>query len=256
MRRCRPSWVVVTMTILHCAGCARDAAPEARASVERPQKQAAPLGVSEVVGQSVKGAPIEMVRFGSGERPVLVLGAIHGDESTSVVLTRALVAELRANPAASSGVPAAVIEVMNPDGVAAGTRTNARKVDLNRNFPAANFSGSARRGHDALSEPEAKALADVIERLRPRLIVSVHSMDKPCNNYDGPAKSVAEAMSRHNGYPAEATIGYPTPGSLGSWVGIDKEIPIITLELPRSLRGNDIWRTNREAVLAAITFFR
>jgi protein MpaA len=239
------------------AGCARDLAPEAHASVERPLKRAAPRQTSEVAGRSVKGEPIEMVTFGGDSpQPVLVIGAIHGDESTSVLLTRALVGELRQNPSAAGGVPVAVIPVMNPDGVATGTRTNARKVDLNRNFPAGNFSGSARRGRDALSEPESKALFDVIERLRPRLILSVHSMDKPCNNYDGPAKGVAERMSQLNGYPVAGTIGYPTPGSLGSWAGIDKGIPVITLELPRSLRGESVWRTNREAVLAAIRFDR
>jgi protein MpaA len=244
------------MTVWHCEGCARHATPETHASVEHPLNLPAPRETSEVIGRSVKGEPIEMVTFRDGPQPVLVIGAIHGDESASVLLTRALVGELRQNPSAAGGVSVAVIPVMNPDGVAAGTRTNARKVDLNRNFPAGNFSGSARRGRDALSEPESKALFDVIERLCPRLIVSVHSMDKPCNNYDGPAKAIAERMSQLNGYPAAGTIGYPTPGSLGSWAGIDKQIPMITLELPRSLRGEAVWRTNREAVLAAITFYR
>lgn len=256
MRQRGASWSSLALAVMLCAGCGRGGGgPEKRVQAQ-PLQQAAPLGVSKVVGRSVKGEPIEMVTFGGGERPVLVLGAIHGDESTSVVLTRALVAELRKTPSAAGGVPVAVIPVMNPDGVAAGTRTNARRVDLNRNFPATNFAANTRRGREALSEPESQALADVIERLRPRLILSVHSMDKPCNNYDGPAKAVAERMSQLNGYPAAGTIGYPTPGSLGSWAGIDKAIPVITLELPRSLRGDDVWRTNGEPVLAAIRFVR
>jgi protein MpaA len=259
MRRCGVLGIVVTTLVALDAGCTRGVVHESEAteSSARPLKPAAPLGVSEVVGRSVNGLPIEMVTFGGdGPRPVLVIGAIHGDESTSVVLARALVDELRRNPSAAGGAAVAVIPVMNPDGVAAGTRTNARKVDLNRNFPAANFAGSARRGREALSEPESQALADLIARLQPRLILSVHSMDKPCNNYDGPAKAVAERMSKLNGYPVAGTIGYPTPGSLGSWAGIDRQIPLITLELPRSLRGDDVWRTNREAVLAAIQFSR
>jgi protein MpaA len=81
-------------------------------------------------------------------------------------------------------------------------------------------------------------------------------MDVPCNNYDGPAQHIAELMSRYNGYAAKSNIGYPTPGSLGSWAGIDRQIPMITLELPRSLPGNKAWPNNRQAVLAAITAVR
>jgi protein MpaA len=256
MRRIGVSWLSAALTVLLCAGCGRDGVAREKAVPDRPLKPAAPREASEVVGRSVGGEPIEMVTFGTSPRPVLVIGAIHGDESTSVVLTRALVAELRQNASSAGGVPVAVIPVMNPDGVSAGTRTNAHRVDLNRNFPAANFSGHVRRGRESVSEPEARALVDVIERLRPRLILSVHSMDKPCNNYDGPAKAVGERMSQLNGYPALPTIGYATPGSLGSWAGIDRQIPVVTLELPRSLKAADVWTANRTAVLAAITFYR
>jgi len=60
-------------------------------------------------------------------------------------------------------------------------------------------------------------------------------------------------MSGHNGYPPAATIGYPTPGSLGSYAGIDRQIPMITLELPRTLPGQAAWDNNRAALLAAIS---
>ena len=53
-----------------------------------------------------------------------------------------------------------------------------------------------------------RVTSDVFERLQPRLIITVHSMDKPTNNYDGPAREMAELMSRYNGYPPTATIGY------------------------------------------------
>jgi hypothetical protein len=34
------------------------------------------------------------------------------------------------------------------------------------------------------------------------------------------------------GWPVRTNIGYPTPGSLGSWLGIDRGLPVLTLELP------------------------
>jgi protein MpaA len=194
---------------------------------------------------------------------VLVMGAIHGNEPTSADVSRGLLEELRRNPQLLGGAPVAIIPVANPDGLAAGTRTNVNKVDVNRNFPAANWKARAHArarnnfgGKESASEPETAALIATIERLRPRLIISVHSMDEPCNNYDGPAKPIAELMSRYNGYPATPTIGYPTPGSLGSWAGIDRQIPMITLELPRKLPASQAWAKNRDAVLSAILAVR
>jgi protein MpaA len=59
-------------------------------------------------------------------------------------------------------------------------------------------------------------------------------------------------MAGFNGYPVTATIGYPTPGSFGSWAGIDLGIPVITLELPRELSGPKAWESNRQALLVAL----
>jgi protein MpaA len=213
-----------------------------------------------VIGYSVQRRPIQLYTFGAGPRPVLVMAAIHGNEPTSFDVARGLIEELRVQPQSAAGVPVVVIPIANPDGLAAGTRTSANKVDLNRNFPASNWSGKGQGarsknnygGAASASEPETNVLMHTIDRLQPRLIISVHSMDSPCNNYDGPAQRIAELMSRYNRYPAKGNIGYPTPGSLGSWAGIDRQIPMITLELPRKLPASKAWPDNRNAVLAAI----
>jgi protein MpaA len=186
----------------------------------------------------------------------MILAAIHGDETTSATVANGLLLHLEQH---SPQTPVAIILVANPDGYAAHTRTNAHKVDLNRNFPASNWSSrsssrSAKNfgGASSASEPETLALMHTIDALRPRLIISIHSMEKPCNNYDGPAKQIAELMSKYNGYPATPTIGYPTPGSMGTYCGIDRQIPMITLELPRRLDGAQAFLNNRDALLEAI----
>jgi len=71
-----------------------------------------------------------------------------------------------------------VVSTMNPDGSVARRRTNARGVDLNRNFP----YGWARGKRGSIyypgphrgSEPETRAVAVFLERLRPDLVVSLH----------------------------------------------------------------------------------
>jgi predicted deacylase len=213
----------------------------------------------EVLGYSVEGRPIEIEYFGHGAPAVLILGGIHGDEPTSVDCTRGLIALLRAKPELVTARTVAIIEVANPDGYARRTRTNFRGIDCNRNFPANNFkpggSKAARGGREPASEPETRAILKAMDQLKPKHMISIHSIrgkQRQQNNYDGPAEPLARAMAVHNGYPVTSTIGYPTPGSLGSFAGHDLGIPIITLELPSSQPGNEAWKHNRDALIASI----
>ena len=265
------SLLLSVVVLVLVAGCAprnqsfEPAPAQVGSTPAAPAAPAAPRVMPQTIGHSVLGRPIEMYSFGpvEGGRPVIVMGAIHGNEPTSADVSRGLLDELLVDPRAATagvgGVPVVVIPVPNPDGLAAGTRYNANKIDVNRNFPSRNFNERTpgrtfRGGTKPASEPETVALMNVIERLRPRLIVTVHSIadGKHCNNYDGPARAIAEVMTKHNGYPAVPTIGYPTPGPLGNWGGNDRQIPMITLELPRALPASRAWPDHRAAVYAAI----
>jgi len=70
----------------------------------------------------------------------------------------------------------------------------------------------------------------VIEKYSPKLILTLHAPFKIVN-YDGPARHYAEKISELVGYPVQADIGYSTPGSFGTYAGVEKGIPTITLEL-------------------------
>jgi protein MpaA len=242
----------------------------------RPQSPVSPKPVVKVLdlGKTVQGRtlvlylfdgrataavpPSSDLRATDGPATVLVLGGIHGNEPTSEATAWELVEHLKGNPSLWRGQVIAVLPSANPDGQARNTRTNAHGVDVNRNFPARNWkrtaAGPSYGGAQPAGEPETQAIVRVIETLRPRTIISIHSITSggPCNNYDGPAEALATIMGRKNGYPVKASIGYPTPGSLGSWAGIDRETPIVTLELPRDLPGDRCWQQNREALLSAL----
>ena len=186
-------------------------------------------------GHSVEGRALRARRFGpDGPRPLLVVAGVHGDEPSSVAGAVELEQRLADGQVVPEG-PVWLVAALNPDGLARGQKNNARDVDLNRNFPAVNFSAQHRPGYfpgeRPLSEPETAALAALIERERIAAVVAIHA-PFACVNYDGPAVDWARRVAAACGWPARADIGYPTPGSLGTWLGLDRGLPILTLELP------------------------
>ena len=194
------------------------------------------------------------MQIGTGPTRVLLIGGIHGDEPEGHPLVERLVDELTANPRSALGSTLVIIRDLNPDGTAARSRTNTNGVDLNRNFPASNWNSKARDprnnpGPRPESEPETRVLVETLRAFQPDRILVMHATrGKPMVNYDGPARQLADSLSQLNGYQTTDTIGYPTPGSLGSYAGIDQQIPIITLELPRGIRSEAAWQANADAL--------
>jgi protein MpaA len=194
--------------------------------------------------------------FGNGPDATLVFAAIHGDEPASAFVGRKLLEHFEQHPQLWIGRTVALIPVTNPDGIAARTRTNANGIDCNRNFPASNWNqrrGLLRSnpGTRPASEPETLAVMEALAQIRPAKVLSIHSGLR-CNNYDGPAEHLAKLLAEYNGYPVVATVGYPTPGSFGSWAGGDLELAVVTLELPRSNNGPRAWEENREGIMALV----
>jgi protein MpaA len=190
----------------------------------------------ETIGRSSQGRPILAGRFGANHRPasLLVVAGVHGDEPATVEATADLARRLTLGEL-SPPAPFWLIPALNPDGLAVGQKNSARDVDLNRNFPALNFTTTHQPGYfpgaTPLSEPETQALVALIDREAITRVVAVHA-PFACVNYDGPAQNWARDVAAACGWPVRADLGYPTPGSFGTWFGVDQGRPILTLELP------------------------
>jgi len=192
--------------------------------------------------------------LGQGQDVTLILATIHGNEPAGTPLVRRLSEYLQQHPDILQGRKVVLLPVANPDGMAHNTRYNVNGVDLNRNFATANRSNSARHGHTALSEPEARAIASVIRQYSPDRIVSIHQ-PLACIDYDGPAEALANHLAKHCDLPIKK-IG-ARPGSLGSYAGLTLRVPIVTLELPGNadrLNGNSLWQRYGPALVAAVTY--
>ena len=130
-----------------------------------------------LLGRSVEGRRIEAVELGdphSRDR-LLVVGCIHGNECAGLAIVRAL--EQLPTP---RGLDLWLLENLNPDGYAAGTRQNAHGVDLNRNFPYAwkPLTGIYNSGPRPLSERESRIAYHLILRVRPRISIWFHQHER------------------------------------------------------------------------------
>ena len=233
-------------------------------------------GLVAGAGRSVHGVPLwsnDVLPASSAPKfKVLLLGGIHGDELASVTLAFDWIARSRGVQAAAmphagktakptiADVGWRFVPLLNPDGLlhSPSTRVNAHGVDLNRNFPTADWARDAqpywikrtrkdpRRfpGTQPLSEPESRWLLQQIDQFHPDLIVSVHA-PYGLLDFDGPPP----APRRLGSLQLDPVGVYP--GSLGNYGGLVKNVPVMTLELknaravpPRELAAmwNDLQR--------------
>ena len=193
---------------------------------------------ASVYGKSLDGIPLTVYLPETARADAVVLASIHGDEAeTTVVVSEAL----RCLP--RGDLQAAVILCANPDGTLRGTRGNGRGVDLNRNFPTSNWKPDPvcykSRANDArdialspgakpASEPETRALLSLLERLKPRAVISLHAALACIDDAGG--SPLGRQLAARCALPLITEIGYPTPGSMGTWAS-EQGLTLVTWEL-------------------------
>src|SRR5690606_14233919 len=135
-------------------------------------------------------------------------------------------------------------------------RKNSSGVDLNRNLPTNDWTNDVAEeryfpGPSAGSEPENQALVSWLETNKPQLVISLHSW-KPLLNINGSCQPEAEVLSRITSYEIKDSIGYPTPGCLGTYCGLERDMPTITYELERNLNPEQILHKHVPAIMEAL----
>jgi hypothetical protein len=205
-----------------------------------------------VIGYSVLGRPLEVYRFGAGERERFILAGIHGGyEWNTVALAEELIRYLSENPEViPPDMTLYILRDMNPDGEARSHsydgRVNEHGVDLNRNFPyhwkeSWNLDGCwqyrpVTAGAYPASEPETVAVINFIHLHHIEAIISYHSAalgvfaggDPPFE----PSERLAETISLRSGYQyPPIDTGCEMTGDLTDWASSLEGIPAVDIEL-------------------------
>ena len=180
------------------------------------QQDARPAVIGRrVIGTSVRKRDIVAWHLGERGKPkVLLIATMHGNEGAP----RRVLHALRDGPRIR-GINLWVVPTYNPDGLARGTRKNARGVDLNRNFPYRwrDLDGNYESGRRAGSEPETRAMMRFLRDIRPRRIISYH---QPLYGVDTDTKrpKFARRVARALDLPRKSfTCGGVCHGTMTGW---------------------------------------
>ncbi|OQW50254.1 MAG: hypothetical protein A4S09_00220 [Proteobacteria bacterium SG_bin7] len=182
-------------------------------------------------------------------KPLLFIGGVHGDEYEGVELaaqTLLWLDSIYQSDSTTEISPWVLIPCINPDGYKSNQRTNGRGVDLNRNFPARDWSPRIKSsrynpGTFPASEPEVRALANFIVRYSPRLVIHCHSWHPSITFTGNEAPVEAKILGETTGYSVQPDIGYPTPGSLGQFAWLEQQIPVICIEEQEGTAVESVW---------------
>lgn len=208
-----------------------------------------PAAGPQVIGRSVQGRAITALHLGAHDAPVrlVVFGQMHGNEPAG---PRVVAALARMTPPAQ--VQVWLVPTLNPDGAAASRRTNARHVDLNRNFPVA-WARTPRSiyfsGPRAVSEPETRAALDFLAEVQPTAVLSFHQAFARVDNSHARSRAAAAQLSRLIGLP-DGSVSCPSTcrGTMTGWIDASLKAIAITVELRSRVSGASAARAARAAL--------
>jgi hypothetical protein len=204
-----------------------------------------------IIGYSVAGRELEVYRFGSGSRKLMVVAGMHGGyEWNTIALANQLITLLRGRQdLIPDHVTLFILRSLNPDGEAREYgihgRTNENGVDLNRNWPTlwrpewppdgCWFYLPVSAGPYPTSEPETMALMSFIKSTDIQALINYHSAALGIfpggQPPDSKSISLAEAVSAVSDYPfPPIDTGCTYTGQLIDWASTNG-IAAVDIEL-------------------------
>lgn len=226
---------------------------------------------TEIVGASLKGRPIVAYRFGNGPVKISFVGGIHqGDETNSTGLVEEAIRYYSQHPdVLPRDLTVIFIPSANPDGFVAKTRTNARGVDLNRNWPTKDWKSDTYDafglvkgggGSEPLSEPENAALWKYFQANNIISVIWYHARGGMVVDTQATANGyryssyLGRLMSASIGYDYKEVFNvYEVTGDASDFLN-SKGIYSLVIELTEY--GEIEWTKNLRGFTTAINFFK
>jgi protein MpaA len=221
----------------------------------------------ERIGTSVQGRNIYVDLFGSGDQQIFFVSALHGSEPVTIDIMEKWISHLDDNQEIiPEDKTLAIVKRANPDGIVYGTRWNARHVDLNRNWPTADWQphswwgsyyctwcGGAYRA----SEPETRALLNMYRNRGADAIFAYHAAgDLVVPGETSHNQSVNWALDYANlsgiAYGSGGWTAYPITGDMNVWAVEELDIPSVLIENPSAT--NDYFEDHLPALLNVLQY--
>ncbi|WP_435254830.1 M14 family zinc carboxypeptidase [Tenacibaculum sp. A30] len=122
---------------------------------------------TKIIGESEQQRAIYQLKFGTGEKRILIWSQMHGNESTGTKAVFDFLNFIQRFPdheitkAIVNNCSITIVPMLNPDGAQAYTRVNANNVDLNRDAV-------------ELQAKESKLLRKILEEVNPQFCFNLH----------------------------------------------------------------------------------
>lgn len=243
-----------------CAGSWAVWACSAGLSAAENQPLAAPASriAWGALTRSVEDRVIEYCRFGAGDEHVLVVAPLAGDEFEGVELAERLASHLEQFPRRLSETTVTIVRDPNPDGRFHRTAANARGVLLDQNFRTRHWrkyplGDRWLSGREPESEPETRALADLLDDLKPSRVIVLGSSRRPgVLNYAGPAEPIALRVAELAQMKPMPLVAADAAGALAALAGFDRGIATLVFRVPARSTVERNWSSYKRALLAAL----
>jgi protein MpaA len=238
---------------LHAKGSRTEPAAETVSSSGRPAVTAD--SAWSRFYRSTEQRPIETVITGSGPERIAILASLHGDETQSVSLVEELARWTREQPESRRKASVLFIRSPNPDGLFSRSPWNVSGVDLNRNFPSANWQElkNGRSGNRSASEAETRVIVRILSDFHPTLVVHLKdTRQSGVVNYEGDIQPRAEQIAEMLSVPVVSGLGGKTTGSVENYAMTRLSCPSLTLLLAREASDEAAWAKNHDALLALV----
>ncbi len=232
--------------------------------------------IVKIIGNSVKGRLLPLIKIGVGQRKLLLIGAVHGREFVSTAFIMRSVYELLKSGEELKESCLYIVPMVNPDSVEISLlrdsplaedcdreffKNNANNINLNANFPYcfAKVPESRQGGENAASEPETKALIRLCEKEKFSFAISLHARGNCIFWRDfgnGEVKgdfSLAKKLKESCGFelisPTKNAFDYS--GGFENWFRCKYRRPALCVELVKDedIGFSDMCRSFDEAVM-------